>query len=434
MKKNPVLLRIDPSLQQAEVLDYVLQNDSLPKVSPEPRVSVSQARAGKTQAEIVSNRTTTRILYISQDTSLLNQTTESLDRYLNVADVFDEVHIIVLKPGIRTKNPVLRVAENVWVYVAAAPVAWRVPFVALRIIEEHLVFAGGFRADLIVARDGYESALTAYLAGRRYNRPRQLHLLEEIIPAVSNHSSLWRHLSVWLVSTFASIRTTTQQRTDELKVQYQHTLDIEPLPQFRNFTGLTKADPDINLKNIYRQFSFMIIYVGKLTFGHQAFQAIDAARVLLRNPRVGLLIIGEGRGRAECIKRAELLGIAHQVIFEKNVSGVKAYIAAADVVVVPDVDLTSDDVVMQAAALGTPLVVARTVIRTDIFTNGESALFFERGDITTATAQLQRVLNDNSLRRSLKTASLALAGEQLQDDPVSYQGLYRDSIEQALCA
>lgn len=425
----------DPALSQSEVLDYVLKNNQQPNETAQTRVSVSEARRGETQVDFVSQRTNTRILFISQDATLLNQATKSLDGYLDVADMFNEVHIIVLQPGIRTQHPVLRVAENVWVYVASATHAWWTPVIALGIIRDNMVFAGGFRPDLIIARDCYESALTAYITARRFKRPTQLHVLnDQSLTSSTNEprSFIWRHLSAWLVSTFLSIRTTTLAQKDALSAQYPLITDIAQLPKFHNFVVPTESTSRISMKDIYKEFAFIILYAGPLTAGRKTYQAIDAVRDFLRNPRVGFVILGDGPGKNECLRRVELLGMTQQVVFEKRTELLDDYIATADVVIVTDTDFISEDIVLQAAVSGRPLVIAKTSARADLFIDGESALFFAEGDTVGATRQLHRVLDDLRLRRTLSESVSDVAATRINDDPVVYQELYKNSIEQAL--
>ncbi len=432
--KTPIdLSKYDVASRQRDVLEYVLKNDGNETVV---RESIKDARAGSTQLDIVSNRDTIRLLFISRDTELLNQTTQSLDGYLNLSDVFDEVHIIVLQPGIRTRNPVLRVAPNVWLYVASATHWWWTPYVALELIKSHLVFAGGFRSDLIVARDPFESALVASIAGRRYGRATQLHVLSDFSKRTSskNPNSSWlrRMILGYVVPKFLSIRTSTDQLTKKLQLSYPTIPDIATLPRFHNYFRQPGEAPLLSIKDTYRQFSFIILYVGSLDTGSLAYQIIDATRELLRNSRVGLVIIGDGNARSEFMKRAEVLGMKNQVVFEKRVNTIRRYFETADVLVIPDQSSDADEVAMQGAATGTPMIMAATPLRTDLFIDGESVFFYQENTISDLAEKLNRLLNDNGLRRYFSEAVKLVAETRLHEDPAVYRQAYRDSVEEAL--
>lgn len=434
--KSPTdLSKYDVTARQQAVLDYVLQEGDEVEKAPEDRVTVAAARRAETQLDITSERDTTRLLFISRDTSLLNQTKQSLDGYLNLSDVFDEVHIVILQPGILTKNPVLRVADNVWLYVASAKHAWQTPFVALELINTHLVFAGGFRPDLVVARDPFESALVAYLAGRRYERPTQLHVLADYFNPKAPQKELltwWRKsLARFLIPRFLSVRTQTDQLLTKLVTQFPQIIDGATLPRFRDMRVVSNR-PTTTIKNIYRQFSVIVLYIGDFSHEGLAYQAIDISRELLRNPRVGLVMVGDGPTRNECSKRAELLGFKTQVVFEKRVDDIALYLHTADMLIMPDVTTESDEVVIQAALCGLPMVVATTPLRADLFTDGMSAFLFEEKNSNEAASKLSRLLNENNLRRTFSESVMSIAEARLHDDPTVYQEAFRTSIEEAM--
>ncbi len=436
MKKSTDLSKYDVASRQRDVLDYVLKNEKRGPTEPVIRESIRDARAGSAQLDIVSNRDAIRLLFVSRDTELLNQTTQSLDGYLNLSDVFDEVHIVILQPGIRTRNPVLRVAPNVWLYVASATYWWWTPYVALELIDNHMVFAGGFRPDLIVARDPYESALVAAIAGKRYERATQLHVMSDFSnPKVlkkEGHSWARRLLTWYTVPKFLSVRTATDSLTQALKLRYPTIPEIVTLPRFHNYFKQPGEVALPSIKDTYRQFSFIMLYVGSLETTSLAYQVIDATRDLLRNPRVGLIIIGDGPARREFMKRAEILGIKNQVVFEKQVDKIRRYYETADVLLVPDANSDSDEVAMQGAATGIPMIMTPTPLRSDLFVDGESVFFYEPNNTTELVAKLNRLLDDNRLRRYFADAVKIVAETRLHENPVVYEAAYRDSVEGAL--
>ena len=85
------LFKTDAADRERAVLDHVLKSERSTAAPTGPKISIAEARQGATQVDIASDRETVRLLFISRDTTLLNQTTQTLDGYLNLADVFDEV-------------------------------------------------------------------------------------------------------------------------------------------------------------------------------------------------------------------------------------------------------------------------------------------------------------------------------------------------------
>lgn len=440
MKRPSKLSEYDVTQRQLKTLEYVLaETDNVKKATAAgPKVSIAEARQGEVHYEAASDRETTRLLVISQDASLLNQATQSLDGYLNMSDVFDEVHIVVLQVGQPSRNPVLRVAPNVWLYIVSTAAGLPLIAAAKDMIKQQLEFADGFRADLIVARDPLLCGYLALWASRLYDRPAQLHVVEDFTQKKRfqkyTHPRLMAWLNSYVTKRFASIRTNTDTLAQKLKDKYPHKNDIATLPRFHNFSNLANGVAATNIKDKYRQFSFIILYIGALNFESKAFQAIDAARNLMRSPKVGLVVLGDGDARNEFVKRAELLGVGTQVVFEKSTEDVYSYLKSADVLVVPDTDEVSDELTIQAAAAGIPLVIAQTPHRQDLFVSEQSAFFFESNDIMGMSNQMKKVLNDPGARQLLVRNARDMVALKLHEDPLAYRLAYRDSVEAALFA
>jgi len=438
MKGPSDLANTDVSLRQQQTLDYLLAEEvnAKKRKAAGPKVSIAEARHGEAHYEVESDRETTRLLFISQDTSLLNQTTQSLDGYLNLSDVFDEVHIVVLQVGLPARNPVLRVAGNVWMYIVSTKAGLKQIEEAKKMITEQLEFAAGFRADLIVARDPIVSGYLALWASRKYDRPVQLHVLEDFTDRTLFNRYTYPKLTAmffkYVFKRFKSVRTNTDSLTEKLQKKFPHTTDISTLPRFHNFAAISEAESSFDIKDKYRQFSFIVLYIGQLSHGSKAFQAIDAARNLMRSPKVGLVMMGDGDARAELQMRATVLGIPTQVVFEKNSEDMYSYLKSADVLVIPDVDEFSDELAIKGAAAGIPLVMAKTPQRLDLFQNEVSALFADEGDIIDMSNKMKVVLNDPGMRMTLKENALLLVAEKLHEDPMQYRLAYRDSVEAAL--
>ena len=117
------LSKFDAVDYERVALDYVLQQEAQAKDDTE-YVSVEEAIKADPVYVHQSTRDVTRVLFYFQDESLLNPTEQSLDGYTNLADLFDEVHILILRQGIPAKNPVLRLASNMWLYIASDSKWW----------------------------------------------------------------------------------------------------------------------------------------------------------------------------------------------------------------------------------------------------------------------------------------------------------------------
>lgn len=435
MARKRDLSNRDASTNAASELEYIIRSDKRSAGPTVRKVTAASAMREDRVVEVVSDRDVTRVLFISTNTDLLNPVTQSLDGYVNIRDLFAEVHILILRPGIAPKNPVLRVAPNVWLYTASAFYWWQTPFAGLEMLSNQLEFASGFRPDLIVARDPFESAIVAIQAGKKYARPTQLHIVEDYSRrdfATRNTQNYWRlFLPFFTVPRFSSVRTLTETMLARLQKKFV-VKEADVLPRFQDYQALIELPPTLDLKEKYKPLIFFMLYVGSLGHESTCYRALDAARFVLHNPRVGLIVLGDGNARTEFEKRAKILGIEKQVIFETRLLDVIPYLKSANILIVTDTDTESEEVVLKGAAAGIPIVMSRTDKREDIFTHGESAFLCESGDVQAFTDGINNLLNDVALRRQLVQKGQDIIRQKFHSNPRKYQESYRTSIEQAL--
>lgn len=428
------LSHTDASTRAASELEYVIRREKRIQEPEIKTISAEEAMREERVYKVSSDRNITRVLFISQNTELLNPTQQSLDGYVNISDLFDEVHILIMRQGIPPKNPVLRVASNVWLYTVSTKYWWQKPKAGLKMIEEQLVFAEGFRPDLIVARDPFESAILAAKVSKKYNHASQLHILDDYTTTdflKRSPSNFWRRfIPRFTIPKFASVR--TQTSTLQTFLQKKFTIpDIDLLPRFQNYEGLIDLPTELDLKEKYKSFVFIIIFVGKLSHESTLYRAIDAARFVLRNPRVGMLVLGDGPARPEFQKRTRLLGIEDQVVFETKAVDLISYLKSSNMMIVTDTDVDSEELVLKGAAAGVPMVMSRTEKREDIFTHGESAFLCDGADIQALTDRIDDMLNDFGLRKQFIKEGQDMIKEKFHSDPDAYREAYRTSIEQA---
>ncbi len=424
----------DASSHATSELEYVIKREKKSDPSTIPTVSVQDAMKNERVFKKDSTRDVTRVLFISQNADLLNPTQQSLDGYVNISDLFDEVHILILRQGITPKNPVLRVNDNVWIYTAASRFWWMKPFAGIKMIEKQLEFASGFRPDLIVARDPFESAITAKIASHHYSKSSQLHILEDFTSAKfikNNHRNFFRQfIPKYIIPRFASVRTATAGVQKMLQKKYTIP-DIATLPLFQDYEHLITVRTELDLKEKYKPFVFIILFVGKLTHESTLYRAIDSARFVLRNPRVGMVVLGGGPNEQEFKKRAKILGIEKQVVFENRVDNILPYLKSANIMIVTDTDSDSEEIILKGAAAGIPMVMSRTEKRDDLFIQGESAYLCEPSDVQTFTNNMNDLLNNINLRQEFVANSQKMITEKFHQDPNVYREAYRASIEEA---
>ena len=426
------IANLDASVRESRTLQTVLSTKSVQK---ESRISVEEALHAPRVAKNDEGRTALRVLFVSQDESLLNPETQSLDGFLNLKELFEEVHILILREGIPSSSPVLRPDKNVWLYTATATHWFKTPQAGVDLAREQLVFASGFRPDLIVARDPFESALVAHTLGKRYGRPTQLHVLEDYKSLTflkKNRHNRWRqYLPRFTIKKFKSVRTATDSISVQLTKQFSIE-DISVLPRYQDYQKLVVTKSAINLQEKYKPFIFFMLYIGKLDYESALFRAIDAARFALQNPRVGLIVLGNGPAKSEFEKRTKLLGIQKQVVFESRAEGYLPYLKSAHILLQTDVRGDSEEIVYMAAAAGVPVVMAKTPQREDIFEHGVSGYVCDETDTQAFADAISELLNNVSMRKVLGEGGREAVERRFHQNPQVYKDSYQRSIEEAL--
>jgi glycosyltransferase involved in cell wall biosynthesis len=208
--------------------------------------------------------------------------------------------------------------------------------------------------------------------------------------------------------------------------------DLDVLPRFNNYESLINIPTTLDLRARYKPLVFIMLYVGKLSYDCDLPVVLNAARIGLRNPHIGLIVLGDGPARRDLEKQAEVLNIKEQVIFEPKIKDIIPYLKSANVLLVPDTDLDSESLVLQGAASGIPMIMARTPAREDVFRDGESALFCSADNVDEFSLKLNILMNDIPLRRHMVELSQDMIRAKFHDNPAKYRNAYRDSIEQVL--
>ena len=300
------------------------------------------------------------------------------------------------------------------------------------LVEDQLVFADGFRPDLIVAQDPFESGFLAVRLGEKYQRPVQIHVMEDYTTTEwlqENRQNRWRKfLTRFTIPKVKSLRTNTRSMYDFFRKNFSIE-DLDILPRFSNYQSLIATPKTIDLKLKYKPLAFLMLYIGKLNHNSGLLKAINAGRFGLRNSHIGLVVLGDGLARQEFEKRIEFFGIKKQIIFETKTKDVVSYMKSADVLIVTDTDEESEDLVLRAAAVGIPMVIARTSKREDIFVDGESALLCNPENTDEFSLKLNLLMNDIPLRKHMTEMSQNMIKAKFHDDPERYCKDYRDSIE-----
>jgi glycosyltransferase involved in cell wall biosynthesis len=132
--------------------------------------------------------------------------------------------------------------------------------------------------------------------------------------------------------------------------------------------------------------------------------------VIEKNPRVKLLIAGEGPLRAELESLHRELGLGDRVEFVGFRRDIADFLSLADIIVIPSLMEGFGLVMAEAMAVGRPVVATRAGGMVEIATDGKDALLVRPGDPQDLADGINRLLADPELARRL--ALNAMAGRE----------------------
>ena len=133
----------------------------------------------------------------------------------------------------------------------------------------------------------------------------------------------------------------------------------------------------------------------------------DALQALARVPAVELLVLGDGPERPALEREAETLGVSDRVRFlgAGTRDEVLRLFRAADAVLVPSAWENLPHTVLEALAVGTPVIATAVGGIPEVVVDGANGLLVPPHDADAIAAAVERLIRDDELRRSLAAAA-----------------------------
>jgi len=129
--------------------------------------------------------------------------------------------------------------------------------------------------------------------------------------------------------------------------------------------------------------------------------------VLRRRPEALFVLVGDGEQQAELKGEVQRLGVGDHVRFHGFRSDVAAVLSAFDVVAVPSLTEGFPNVVLEAMAVGRPIVASQVEGIAEILVPGETGALVSPGDPAALAAVLTSLLGDPVERARLATGARA---------------------------
>jgi glycogen(starch) synthase len=252
---------------------------------------------------------------------------------------------------------------------------------------------------------------------------------------VSNPLSASIHgLEWWLANTADALITCSRAMRDEVDVLFGvDTAEVVP-------NGIEPTDwvpPRYEAQRVRAEHADarpLIAYTGRVEW-EKGVQTLLAAMPELRtaHPGIRLLVAGRGTYLDDLRGQAEHLGLNGSVRFLGWVSeaDLRAIVAAADLAIAPSLYEPFGLVALEAAAIGTPLVVSRSGGLAEFADDGRLALTFTPGDAASLARAVSEALADpeENEQRARRAQASALADYAWDDVAARTVEVYRRAGE-----
>ena len=427
---------LDPQKRAAGDLEMIIQDDISSEMKQVEMSSVADERKAARVTDSYE-RTAARLLIFTTDVKALNPDSDMYGRLADISSIFSEVHVVVLSRKKDGNQEPIRSNDNLWLYPTSSRSGLAMIDDAKLIAEEQFEFAGGFRADIVISFDAYEAGMVAMLVAKKYNRPFQVHLNNDIFDKnfiKKQKNPLFKKWMAWRVfRNNPSVRVSSRVIAKSVLDKYpalENGLDI--VPNHIDLAYLAAAKNIGVLSSRFPQYSFVILFVGPLTHESGAIEALLASADLLLYPSICLMYIGEGSAKKEIEKQAEAMGVLEQVVISPVEIDVVSAMKESAMLVFPDGKDADERVLLKAAAAGLPILTANSDFVSELFTDGESAFICEPGDMQCFKRKANIMLNENVYRRKFSRTAREDVFERVEQDVDQYKLAFKESVERVL--
>lgn len=171
----------------------------------------------------------------------------------------------------------------------------------------------------------------------------------------------------------------------------------------------------------------LVVTLARLSYEKGIDVLIDTAALLARtHPSARIVVVGDGPDRPALETRIRECGVRETILLAGFCQDVWPAVAAADVACLPSLSEGMPNVLLEAMALGRPIVATTVGGIPEAITDGENGLLVEPKNAEQLAATLARLIDDRSLADRLGTAGRRTVEERFlaRDVVARYAALY----------
>lgn len=377
-----------------------------------------------------------RVLVIGTDRSIFKRDSVARERMMEYGKLFQQLHIIIFTKKFQ-KFEIEKIAENVWIYPTKSWSRWLYPFDAVRVARSQFGKFLQNKINVISAQDPFETGIAGWRIAKKFQLPLQIQIHTDFLSPYFWKESFLNKIRViigkFLVKRADGIRVVSERIKNSLSNVKCQMSDVTNLPIFVDIEKLINTPASFDVRKKYPQFSFIIMMASRLEKEKNIVLAIEAVKELVRSyPKMGLLIVGNGREKNKLNRLVAKYDLEKNVIFEGWQNDLISYYKTANVFLSTSLYEGYGLTIIEALACGCSVISSDVGIASEVISQGENGFICPVNDKNCFTRRILEIIEKPSLRIGLSVNSRAFIRGTPTESKESYLSEYKRIMEKCV--
>lgn len=353
---------------------------------------------------------------ISTDRKIFVPNSSVAQRMVEYGSLLGELHIIVFTIASQ-KLEAGQIGKNVFLYHTNSGSRWSYVFDAIR-IGKQILSQVYFGQTAITTQDPFETGFVGVMLKKFSKLPLQVQLHTDAWSPYFRYAGPLNWFRVTVLAPLVlkradSVRVVSEKIKRDVIIHARlPARKIFVLPVFVDVYTYARSPIIIDLHKQYPQWETIILMASRLSKEKNILLAIKVfGRILVKHPKVGLVIVGQGKEFARLSGFVSRHHLKNNVVFEDWQNDLVSYYRTADIFINTSKYEGYGMSLIEAGASGCVVLTTKVGVGYDMLEDGRNAFVCPVGDEDCLSRKLVTLLENNNLRKTF--------GSELQKDVLS---------------
>ncbi len=303
-----------------------------------------------------------KVLMISTDRKIFEENSDVRQRILEYGNLVDGLYVVVLSKESHFEKRLI--GNNTWLYPTNSRNKLFYIFDAIRIGRKIIGKNLNKEKWLVTTQDPFETGLIGWWIAKTKRAKLHLQVHTDFLSwgyrLASPLNKTRSQLAMFLITQADGVRTVSKRIKDSIvKRRLKKAEKISVLPIFVDVERIRNSEPQIDLRQKYSKFDFIILTASRLEKEKNISMMIDIMKEVVKEyPKTGLVIVGEGSLRDVLSKKVLKKGLQNNVVFEGWQNDLISYYKTADLFLLTSSYEGYGLVLLEAAVAGCPVLTS----------------------------------------------------------------------------